>query len=244
MENNLTTLNYNNQEISFEADINGLVNLTQMAKATGVTLSDYTRLDKTKSYIKTLELNYGTSAVVKTEEGRNGGTWGHKLLAIHFAQWISDEFYIWCNQNILGILEPESKPKYIEVNLNASYVKDRIEIAKIFGFEGNQAILSANKMFKKELGRDLLDEFGVELISPVKDKLFTPTELGKESNISAIKMNEMLQAAGFQANSKGQWMPTEKGKPYCEVLDTGKKRSNGTPIKQLKWYSKVMDVLI
>jgi prophage antirepressor-like protein len=136
------------------------------------------------------------------------------------------------------------KPKQIQISLNADYVKDRIEISKLFGFEGNQAMLSANRVFKKELGRDLLDEFGVELISPVKDKLFTPTDLGKEINISAIKMNEMLQAAGFQTNNKGQWMPTEKGKPYCEVLDTGKKRSNGTPIKQLKWYSKVMEVII
>ncbi len=36
------------------------------------------------------------STVLETRTGGvgGGGTWGHKLLAIHFAQWISPQFHI------------------------------------------------------------------------------------------------------------------------------------------------------
>ncbi len=123
-------------------------------------------------------------------------------------------------------------------------------LSKLFGFEGNQAYLATDKAAKILTGESPLQLLGIELIAESKDKIFNATDLAKISGLttSPKRMNAILEEAGFQkrfTNAAGynEWILTEKGKPFAEVLDVGKKRSNGTPIKQIKWYSSVIDEL-
>ena len=39
----------------------------------------------------------------------------------------------------------------------------------------------------------------------------------------------------------GSEEPLEPGMPYAVMMDTGKKHSNGTPIRQLKWETPIVE---
>lgn len=99
--NSLQNFDYNGQLIQRRAD--GFVNLTQMCQANNARLDNWLRLKGTKSYLATLS-NSLTSEVVHTEEGVNGGTWGHPSVAINLARWLSDDFAVWCDAHIFNLM--------------------------------------------------------------------------------------------------------------------------------------------
>lgn len=81
----------------------GFVSLTQMCQANGKRLDVFMKSQKTKDYIEVLT-NYHHSVVVQSDEGVNGGTWGHPSLAINLARWISPQFAVWCDSHIFNLL--------------------------------------------------------------------------------------------------------------------------------------------
>lgn len=119
-------------------------------------------------------------------------------------------------------------------------------MARAFGFKGNQHILATDKAVRALTGQSPLELMGeTHLIAANKEKIFTPTQLGGmlEPPISARKVNEVLEHLGYQCKVNGEWVVTSKGEKLCEMLDTGKKRGNGVPVKQIKWYQTVLDIL-
>jgi len=40
------------------------------------------------------------------------------------------------------------------------------------------------------------------------------------------------------------WIVTDSGKDYCQLIDTNKKHSDGTPIHQIKWCEDVFGVVV
>ena len=171
--------------------------------------------------------------------------------AKHFESWICDEVLPSIRKTGSYYVNPINN---IETSLNIKSFSDACEgfisLSKLFGYEGNQAYLAADKAVKRLTGESPLRLLGIELIAETKDKVFNATDLAKISGLttSPQRMNTLLQEAGFQSsftNSAGhnEWILTEKGKPFAEVLDVGKQYSNGTPIKQIKWYSSVIKEL-
>lgn len=142
---------------------------------------------------------------------------------------------------------PSLKPPTL--NRVASDLGAGIKIARMFGLEGNQALLSANNMIVnryKKFGINPLIDAGVELIVENKEQYLTPSEIGKQNGgISGMQVNQMLKDAGFQEETRGQknklvWVITDEGKKHCQMIDTGKKH-NGAPIMQVKWKAGVLD---
>ena len=121
-------------------------------------------------------------------------------------------------------------------------LQDCLVIAQTFGLSGNQALLSASNGTEQLTGQNPAKLIGLELKAESKAKIFTPTELGKAflDGMSGRKLNTLLAKAGLQERIEGQWELTEAGKLYAEVLDTGKRRSTGTPVKQIKWFKGVV----
>ena len=135
---------------------------------------------------------------------------------------------------------------FINTEANAA-----IRMAKIFGFKGNQALLSANRAVKQRYDIDCLELMGaVHLISDDNEIHLTPTEVGKElGSVSARKVNKILEEMGLQQpfrDAKGklrQWEPTADGLHYTVLKDTGKQHSDGTPVQQLFWKKSVLRIL-
>ena len=73
-----------------------------MCQANGKRLDVFMKAIKNKEYIDTLS-NYHQMTVVYSEEGVNGGTWGHPSLAINLAAWISVDFQVWFNIQVLKV---------------------------------------------------------------------------------------------------------------------------------------------
>lgn len=124
------------------------------------------------------------------------------------------------------------------------------QAAEAFGLKGNAAIISASNAVRKVHGISLDKILEIELINEKQERFFTPTELGELAEayhgrvLSARAINGLLEMSGLQESvrAKGRqvWMPTERGKRFSVMLDTGKRRSNGAMIQQLKWYESVL----
>lgn len=110
--------------------------------------------------------------------------------------------------------------------------------------EKNQLVLALDKVAKAETGRSLLTMAQVKLVADTQNQLYTPTQLGKEIGISAVKFNKALAFANLQVKVEDKWEMTPRGKSKGGIyLDTNKKHSDGTPVRQLKWpYEVINDV--
>lgn len=121
-------------------------------------------------------------------------------------------------------------------------------VYKIAGIEGNQLTLAVDKIYRHFAGVSALALAGIELVSPVQQQALTPTEIAEALGLhngakGARIVNKLLLSKNYQRKVAGVYEPTDKGRPYAVLLDTNKKRSDGTPVKQLKWYSGIINVL-
>lgn len=123
------------------------------------------------------------------------------------------------------------------------YAKEGARLARAFGFDRNMIALSANNLARTVTGIDVLEYMGAtHLLADPSGRTYTPSELGKlcDPPLSAIKFNLLLESAGLQTKEFGAWMPTDAASGLFEWLDTGKRHSNGAPVKQVKWFSAVL----
>ena len=148
-----------------------------------------------------------------------------------------------------------------------------IDMAKQYSLVGNQALLSANRATKAVTGISPMELLGItHLVAEHQDMLLTATEVGNrlkeplaaehrdmlltatevgnrlKEPLAATSVNKLLEKLGFQKGYRDyknnlKWEVTGKGKAYSEVLDTGKRHSDGTPVKQIKWKTSVVEEL-
>lgn len=75
--------------------VDGYVNATAMAKASGKQWSDYFRVDRTTTYIEALSRNSKIPVTSLYIAKPGEGTWIHPRLAVDFARWINPDFAVW-----------------------------------------------------------------------------------------------------------------------------------------------------
>lgn len=125
MTANLVKVNYQDLDVSFTEE--AWFNATAVADRFGKRVDHYLANAETKDYIAALRETENTREVgdfVKAKRGKNGGTWFHPDLAIHFARWIDIRFSIWCDRQIRDILtgrHPHYDWKRLRHEATASY---------------------------------------------------------------------------------------------------------------------------
>lgn len=104
---------YKGTPITFEnKDGKVMVNATEMAKPFGRQPNDWLKTEQAQRMIKaiteTKKIGSVENQLVVTVKGGNDlskqGTWMHEDVALVFAQWLSPEFYLWCNDRIKELL--------------------------------------------------------------------------------------------------------------------------------------------
>jgi hypothetical protein len=118
--NNISTI----EEYKFDNGLivpirsDGMINATYLCKAGNKLFSDYMRLQSTQDYLKVLESDMGIpiSRLLEVNIGGHSGTWIHRKVGYHIAQWISPEFAVRVS-NILDELFISGK---IELNKEKS----------------------------------------------------------------------------------------------------------------------------
>lgn len=157
----------------------------------------------------------------------------------------AERFQDWVVEEVLPSIRKTGS--YSMAPASAPGVRPLRDIAAIYeaaGIHGNQLALALDKFYKAESGMSALGAAGIELKEPKQDVHCNATQLGAMmGGVKARAVNKRLAAAGLQEATPAGWRPTEFGKQYSVLLDTGKKTGNGTPVTQLKWYPTVLDII-
>ena len=113
------------------------------------------------------------------------------------------------------------------------------------GIKDNQLSLAMDKVYQSYTGRSALAIGEIHLEVQTKRQALTPTEIGQRlGGMSPRRVNEILAGEGYQYNiGNNKWEPLEKGLPFAVMVDTNKRHSNGTPVRQLKWDSSILELL-
>ncbi len=101
----LVHADYNGLGVSFTED--AWFNATEVSVRFGKRVDHYLANDDAQQYIAALCEGENTRKVgdyVQARRGRNGGTWMHPELAVHFARWLDVRFAIWCDRQIRALL--------------------------------------------------------------------------------------------------------------------------------------------
>lgn len=186
--------------------------------------------DVTKRYTPTTSGNQLITYV--NESGLYALIFGSKLES-------AKEFKHWVTSEVLPSIRKTGSYSTKPVK-PVNQLEQQLEVAKFIleaaGITGNQQALSLNNFVKAKTGEDYLALANTQLVAPQQKQLLTPTEIGKPIGLSAIRVNKQLEEMGLQYKTEAGWQPTDAGLARGAVLlDTGKRHSNGTPVRQLKW---------
>lgn len=120
---------------------------------------------------------------------------------------------------------------------------DSLSIADLLGVPLHLAQTEAVKETLRLTGRDFSNMLR---LAPAQSNIarleeaLEPTELGKSLGLSAIKLNQILCAAGLQVKALDGWEPTAKGAPYAIRHHWAKGDKSGY---NWKWKTSVLELL-
>jgi hypothetical protein len=127
-------------------------------------------------------------------------------------------------------------------NFNALY-----SVMRTIGLDNNAAAISANQAVLKVSGVNLLELTGqTHLLADKQEHWYTPTQLGQMCNppMQPKNFNLLLAAHDLQVRVGDAWVALAAGEEYSRLFDTSKRRGNGTPVLQLKWSKRVLDIVL
>lgn len=214
----LKTFEYEGSPITFQTGNGVMVNATQMAKRWGTKPADWLRTEQAQRIIEAVSVSQkcDTADLVQVKQGgTNQGTWLHEDLALVFAQWLSPELYLWCNDRIKELLTTG--------------------VATISN--DDEAILQAMTILQKRVeesrqrvqmleGTVEAQENEIKRLAPAADythqvlqstSTFTLTELAKDMGFRSVhELTKWAVAHGILYRQSDRWLPTAKysGKGY------------------------------
>lgn len=210
--NNIEKLfNYEGNQITFKTQ-NGItyVNATEMAKPFGKTAKDYLKTQQAVALVKAISDRtkiLSTDLVIVNKGGLTQGTLMHEDVALDYAQWLSIDFKLWCNDRIKELLTTgiTALPSTIEDIL--SNPDNGIKLLEALKTERAE----------KEAARHELKGLNMQLIKQqptidyVKNVLksestFAITQIASELGLTAQKLNKILADNHVQYKVRETWV--------------------------------------
>jgi len=177
----------------------------------------------------------------------------NKPKAKSFRRWVTHEVLPSIRKNGYYQFSPDYGITLHNIKTFESGFMDAKNFAETVGYNGDEALLSADNLVKKITGLSCLDLLGIPQLNKNKqERYYTATELSQELNDeyeSAREINLMLASLGLQeryrdANGNFRWRPTKKGREYVIIRDTGMCHTSSEPILQMAWKESVIDQLL
>ena len=210
--NNPVVYDYKGSQISFMSGENTMINATQMAKPFNKRTNDWLSLKQTNELIISLSAKTGipaTGLVIVNQGGNNQGTWLYEDLALIFAQWLSPDFYLWCNDRIkellkTGVTTVSNDDEAIAYAMQV--LSKRLEQAK-----AEKAMLEQqNACLANEIKQPVPT---VQYVDNVLQSVntYTSTQMAKELSLrTAEQLHKSLKGKGVMFYQSGQWMLTAR----------------------------------
>jgi hypothetical protein len=193
--------------VEITTDSKGRFSLNALHKASGAEKkhgpSYWLALDSTAALVAECD-KQTTGISVVSLEGRNGGTFAHKLLAISYAGWISPAFQLQVNQVFLDYKTGQLQPIKPQSNILAtdalleipSYMENIKRLYPNLGEASVQEIVS--NAINMDVDYPLLPK------PKIKEKFYTATELAEEHGVSANKIGRLANAYGLKTSEYGE----------------------------------------
>lgn len=261
----LTVLDFAGKNIRFERRGDRVwVSLTDMAKATGKKVNDYTRLESTVGFLQEFE---SVAGIPVTESVQGGipemqGTWAIEEVAIDFAAWCNVGFRIWVTQQIRTLMTegtvsiaPARQPEPAKLGSSVAETTAMLSPLKMLLSSVSDALvdgflLNQLQVHHPELKATINAAHGLlAATNPIPEVLLTPTAIGDRLGISARVVNALLTENGYQVKNHGKsksepaYLPTELGDRFSSnTLATGKGKDN-TSYQHMKWQESIVEVL-
>jgi phage antirepressor YoqD-like protein len=228
----LQIFSYNETPVTFKNE-NGVVfiSATEMAQQFGKMPKDYLR---TKSAQELIDAISGRTKCLPTEivqvinGGQNYGTWMQEDIALDFAQWLSIDFKLWCNDRIkellrTGVTTINNDDEVIAQSM--LILQNRLEVSR----QEKQRLQCQNDLQKREIAQiaPKAEYYDTVLQSA---ETYVITRIAQELGVSAVAMNKKLQDMKVQRKVDGQWMLYNQyvGNGYTKAHTTTYTKTDGT----------------
>lgn len=200
---NVQIFKYNENPVSFQMGENKMINATEMAKGFGSSKrsKNFLALQSTSEMIAALSegRNLPSSELVIVRHGDGGGTWMHEDLALVFAQWLSPQFYIWCNDRIkelfrFGITATEEM--LVRAATDPEFVVAMIDQVKQ-SRQKNKELEHQNKQLQAQIEENASKVQFYDNVTKLdedarKRKTFIISKIAKELKMSTVALNKHL----------------------------------------------------
>ena len=187
----------NGSSVTIPMKEDGYINATMLCKAHGKKLlGHYNENKQTKAYLEELSINIGIPILelfVTTVGGNHSGTWVHRKVAIHLAQWLSPNFAVqvsnWVDELLItGNVELGNEKSSKE--LDNKFQERIIELTE--EKEILKQVLENKDQDIKTLQTDLLQE-QKDVISTKKSLMKTQTKFSQRHKFTDASSVYILQ---------------------------------------------------
>lgn len=260
---NLQIFNYNETPVSFqmgEGDL--MINATQMAKPFRKRTNDWLSNKQVQELITSLSAKTGipaTGLIVVNQGGSAQGTWLHEDLALLFAQWLSPEFYLWCNDRIKELFrfgltatdemlnEAQNNPGFVAL------VIDELKMSRLKAIELETKHEQLIQIIEENAPKvAFYEQLKTTKESFEKRRNYPVSNIARTLGLKAEELNRLLMQRGIIGKIDGSWylMPKYENQGFAFEKETLSKRYNEEtdkmdmmPTKYLVWTAKGRDLI-
>lgn len=171
----MNSLVYNGKSFN-QRESDGYVNLGQLCATHGKKQNDWGRLKFSNVYLEALSGATGIPVADLITVQNGNATWGHPLVAIEVARWISPAFGVWCNQHVKTLIETGSTAiaQPVQPQLPQTYLE---ALKALVAAEEQRTLLEAEKA--------LLEKTNLVLAETV-DELFDYSSILRVSKFNGV----------------------------------------------------------
>jgi len=240
---------FNNSFVTFiNNDGKVMANATEMAKSFGKTPKDWLRTEQSDTLIHAIASGQKclvADIVRVVNGGNNPGTWMQEDAMLLFAQWLSPEFYLWCNNHVKELLKHGLTATTDTLENIANNPDLLIEIATNLKKERaeNERLLVQTQIDKTAIAELSPKAEYCESVLQANSE-HTVTTIASQLNMSAVILNRLLKElkiirkTGEEYSLTAQFQGHGYAKPhthtYIKDTNTGE---TGTKIT-LRWTEK------
>ena len=235
MNSKLAIYAYEGSNVTFSNGDNVMVNATQMAKAFGKRPNDWLRSEQAQRMIEAISASQKcepTDLVIVKNGGSDYGTWFHEDVALVFAQWLSPDFYVWCNNRIKeliknGVSDIRETPADRMKELEIEEMKARKGIADSFRELMNIETLSPSwKQILAAKSAEVLSGGEKILPLPKSEVSYAATDIAKELGTSSTMVGRIAKANNLKTKEYGEWYH-DKSKYSSKEVDVFRYNQKG-----------------